>query len=168
MIAIALALAMIYMVMAGQFERFLDPLVVMFSVPVALVGVIPVMLLTGTSLNIQSVMGIVMLVGDDRRQRAVHVADNLPLLGVGASRMVFHAASMLLVRRLLRAPVFFLAVGAQANVGGAASAPVVAAAFHPAFATVGALLAVLGYVLDTYVGILDAFVLQQIAQFYGG
>jgi HAE1 family hydrophobic/amphiphilic exporter-1 len=62
-IAILLALAMIYMVMAGQFERFLDPLVVMFSVPVALIGVIPTMLLTGTSLNIQSVMGIVMLVG---------------------------------------------------------------------------------------------------------
>ena len=62
-IAILLALAMIYMVMAGQFERFLDPLVVMASVPVALIGVIPALLLTGTSLNIQSVMGIVMLVG---------------------------------------------------------------------------------------------------------
>ena len=62
-IAILLALAMIYMVMAGQFERFLDPLVVMFSVPVALIGVIPTMLLTGTTLNMQSVMGIVMLVG---------------------------------------------------------------------------------------------------------
>ena len=97
-----------------------------------------------------------------------HVADNLPLLAVGALWMLFHAASMLLVRRLLRAPVFFLAVGSQANVGGAASAPVVAAAFHPALATVGVLLAVLGYVLGTYVGILDALVLQQIAQLYGG
>ena len=51
------------MVMAGQFERFLDPLVVMFSVPVALIGVVPTMLLTGTTLNVQSVMGLVMLVG---------------------------------------------------------------------------------------------------------
>jgi HAE1 family hydrophobic/amphiphilic exporter-1 len=49
--------------MAGQFERFLDPLVVMFSVPLAAIGVVPVMLLTGTTLNVQSVMGIVMLVG---------------------------------------------------------------------------------------------------------
>jgi uncharacterized membrane protein len=97
-----------------------------------------------------------------------HVADNLPLLAVGALWMLFHAAAMLLVRRLLRAPVFFLAVGSQANVGGAASAPVVAAAFHPALATVGVLLAVLGYVLGTYVGILDAFVLRQIARLYGG
>jgi uncharacterized membrane protein len=45
---------------------------------------------------------------------------------------------------------------------------VVAAAFHPALATVGVLLAVLGYVLGTYVGILDALVLQQIARLYGG
>lgn len=50
----------------------------------------------------------------------------------------------------------------------AASAPVVAAAFHPALATMGVLLAVLGYVLGTYVGILDALVLQQIAQLYVG
>jgi uncharacterized membrane protein len=97
-----------------------------------------------------------------------HVADNLPLLAVGALWMVFHALAMLAVRRWLRAPVFFLAVGSQANVGGAASAPVVAAAFHPALATVGVLLAVLGYVLGTYVGILDAFVLREIARLYGG
>jgi HAE1 family hydrophobic/amphiphilic exporter-1 len=62
-IAILLALTLVYMVMAGQFERFLDPLVVMFSVPVALIGVVPTMLLTGTTLNIQSIMGMVMLVG---------------------------------------------------------------------------------------------------------
>jgi HAE1 family hydrophobic/amphiphilic exporter-1 len=62
-IAIVLALALVYMVMAGQFERFLDPLVVMFSVPVALIGVVPTLLLTGTTVNVQSVMGMVMLVG---------------------------------------------------------------------------------------------------------
>ena len=62
-IAILLALALVYMVMAGQFERFLDPLVVMFSIPVALLGVVPTLLLTGTTLNVQSIMGVVMLVG---------------------------------------------------------------------------------------------------------
>jgi HAE1 family hydrophobic/amphiphilic exporter-1 len=51
------------MVMAGQFERFLDPLIVMFSVPVALVGIVPTMLLTGTTINVQSIMGMVMLIG---------------------------------------------------------------------------------------------------------
>lgn len=97
-----------------------------------------------------------------------HVMDNLPLLAVGALWMLMHAAAMLGVRRYLRAPVFFLAVGSQANVGGAASAPVVAAAFHPALATVGVLLAVLGYVLGTYIGILDAFLLRLVARAYGG
>ena len=63
LIAIIMALVLIYMVMAGQFERFLDPLVVMFSVPLALIGVLPTLVLTGTTLNIQSVMGLVMLIG---------------------------------------------------------------------------------------------------------
>jgi uncharacterized membrane protein len=97
-----------------------------------------------------------------------HVLDNLPLLAVGALWMALHAAAMLAARRLLRAPIFFLAVGSQANVGGAASAPVVAAAFHPALATVGVLLAVLGYVLGTYGGLLAAFALRSVARFYGG
>jgi uncharacterized membrane protein len=100
--------------------------------------------------------------------RFSHVLDNVPLLAVGALWMLFHAVAMLAVRQFLGAPVFFLAVGSQANVGGAASAPVVAAAFHPALATVGVLLAVLGYVLGTYVGILVAFVLQMVSRFYGG
>ena len=94
--------------------------------------------------------------------------DNLPLLAVGVLWMLIHAGVMLAVRRLLRAPVFFLAVGSQANVGGAASAPVVAAAFHPALATVGVLLAVLGYVLGTYVGLPTAFALRAVARLYGG
>jgi uncharacterized membrane protein len=96
------------------------------------------------------------------------VTKNLPLLAVGALWMFIHAVSMLGVRRFLRAPIFFLAVGSQANVGGAASAPVVAAAFHPALATVGVLLAVLGYVLGTYVGLMTAFMLRAVARFYGG
>jgi len=61
--AIIMALALIYMVMAAQFERFLDPLIVMFSVPLALIGVVPTLLLTGTTMNMQSFMGLVMLIG---------------------------------------------------------------------------------------------------------
>jgi len=63
LLAILMAVALIYMVMAAQFERFIDPLIVMCSVPVAIIGVVPTMLLTGTTLNLQSFMGIVMLVG---------------------------------------------------------------------------------------------------------
>ena len=62
-LAIFMALVLIYMVMAGQFERFLDPLIVMCSVPLAVVGVVPMILLTGDTLNMQSIMGLVMLIG---------------------------------------------------------------------------------------------------------
>ena len=62
-LAILMALILIYMVMAAQFERFLDPVIVMFSVPLAIIGVVPVMMLTGTTLNLQSLMGVVMLIG---------------------------------------------------------------------------------------------------------
>ncbi|MGB0495282.1 MAG: DUF819 domain-containing protein [Kangiellaceae bacterium] len=72
------------------------------------------------------------------------------LFVIGAIWMLVHASLMLIVAKLIKAPVFFLAVGSQANVGGAASAPVVAAAFHPSLAPVGVLLAVLGYALGTY------------------
>ncbi len=62
-LSIIMALVLIYMVMAAQFERFIDPLIVMFSVPLALIGVVPALLLTGTTLNLQSFMGMVMLIG---------------------------------------------------------------------------------------------------------
>jgi HAE1 family hydrophobic/amphiphilic exporter-1 len=63
LIAIVMALTLVYMLMAAQFERFFDPLIVMLAVPMALIGVVPTLLLTGTTLNIQSVMGLVMLIG---------------------------------------------------------------------------------------------------------
>lgn len=63
MMAIAMALVLIYMVMAAQFERYIDPLIVMLSVPLAVVGVVPTLLLTGTTLNMQSFMGLIMLIG---------------------------------------------------------------------------------------------------------
>ncbi|ALO45555.1 Acriflavine resistance protein (Cation efflux system) [Pseudohongiella spirulinae] len=62
-LAIVMALVLIYMVMAAQFERFLDPLIVMASVPLAIVGVVPTLIMTGTTLNMQSFMGMVMLIG---------------------------------------------------------------------------------------------------------
>jgi len=69
---------------------------------------------------------------------------------VGLIWISFHAVLLLIVGKLIRAPLFCLAVGSQANIGGAASAPVVASAFHPALAPVGVLVAVVGYALGTY------------------
>ncbi len=62
-LSIFMALILIYMVMAAQFERFFDPLVVMFSVPLAIIGVVPTLMITGTTINMQSMMGVVMLIG---------------------------------------------------------------------------------------------------------
>ena len=82
------------------------------------------------------------------------------LIVVGAVWMAIHATLILVARKLLRVPIFFAAVGSQANVGGAASAPVVAAAFHPSLAPVGVLLGVFGYVLGTYAALACAFLLR--------
>ena len=86
------------------------------------------------------------------------------LFGIGFTWIAFHAVVMLVVARLIKAPTFFLAVGSQANIGGAASAPVVAAAFHPSLAPVGVLLAVLGYALGTYGGWLAGQLMRLVSQ----
>lgn len=88
------------------------------------------------------------------------VFDNPGLIGIGLVWMAIHAGLLILVAKLVKAPYFFLAVGSQANVGGAASAPVVAAAFHPSLATVGVLLAVFGYVVGTYGAILCTILME--------
>lgn len=88
------------------------------------------------------------------------VLQNLGLFAVGIIWMLVHVIVLLVVAKIIRAPFFFVAVGSQANVGGAASAPVVASAFSPALAPVGALMAVLGYALGTYMAIVCAFLMQ--------
>lgn len=88
------------------------------------------------------------------------VFDNPGLIGIGLVWMSIHVVVLFLTAKIIKAPYFFLAVGSQANVGGAASAPVVAAAFHPSLATVGVLLAVFGYVVGTYGAILTTILMQ--------
>jgi len=77
------------------------------------------------------------------------VLENPGLIAIGLIWISIHAGLLILVAKLIKAPYFFLAVGSQANVGGAASAPVVAAEFHPSLTSVGILLAVFGYVVGT-------------------
>ena len=85
------------------------------------------------------------------------------LIGVGALWMTIHVLILVVVARLIKAPFFFLAVGSKANIGGAASAPVAAAAFHPSLAPVGVLLAVLGYALGTYGGWLAGLMMYAVS-----
>ena len=91
------------------------------------------------------------------------IADAPLLFLVGIIWMLVHVLLLLIVAKIIKAPFFFVAVGSKASVGGAASAPVVAAAFHPALAPVGVLLAVLGYALGTYGAILCAQLMQMVA-----
>lgn len=90
------------------------------------------------------------------------IFNNPQLFAVGLIWMAIHAALLILVAKLIKAPFFFAAVGSQANVGGAASAPIVASAFSPSLASVGVLLAVLGYALGTYGAILCAMLMQYV------
>jgi uncharacterized membrane protein len=91
------------------------------------------------------------------------VFENPGLFVVGFIWIGIHAGLLIVMARIIRAPVFYLAVGSQANVGGAASAPVVASAFHPTLAPVGVLLAVLGYALGTYAAWLCGLAMAAVA-----
>jgi uncharacterized membrane protein len=88
------------------------------------------------------------------------IVENPLLILVGLVWMSIHAGLLILMAKLIKAPYFFMAVGSQANVGGAASAPVVAAEFHPSLTTVGVLLAVFGYVVGT-IGAIGCTILMQ-------
>ena len=93
------------------------------------------------------------------------IFDNPGLFIVGLIWMLIHAGMLISVAKFIKAPFFFMAVGSQANVGGAASAPIVASAFHPSLAPVGVLLAVLGYAMGTY-GAWLCGVLMQLSSTY--
>ncbi|AUC20711.1 hypothetical protein BTO15_00655 [Polaribacter sejongensis] len=88
------------------------------------------------------------------------IFDNVGLIAIGLVWMSIHAGLLVFVAKLIKAPYFFLALGSQANVGGAASAPIVAQAFHPSLATVGVLLAVFGYAIGTIGAILCTILME--------
>jgi uncharacterized membrane protein len=91
------------------------------------------------------------------------VFQNLGLFAVGIIWMLVHVIVLLTVAYLIKAPFFYVAVGSQANIGGAASAPIVASAFSPSLAPVGVLMAVLGYALGTYGAIICATLMQAVS-----
>jgi uncharacterized membrane protein len=88
------------------------------------------------------------------------VSQHMGLFVIGLIWITLHGVLLVVVAKLIKAPFFFLAVGSQANIGGAASAPIVAGAFNPALAPVGVLLAVLGLTIGTYGGLLCAYLMQ--------
>ncbi|ALZ75425.1 DUF819 family protein [Rheinheimera sp. F8] len=117
---------------------------------------------TGAS-KVGSVMVYILVATIGMHMDVTAIVDYPVMFLVGLVWISIHAALLLGMMKLLKAPVFYMAVGSQANIGGAASAPVVAAAFHPSLAPVGVLLAVLGYALGTYGGYLSALMMQAVA-----
>jgi uncharacterized membrane protein len=93
----------------------------------------------------------------------MNVGDIFKYMGlflIGILWMLVHVIILLGTAKIIKAPFFFVAVGSQANVGGAASAPIVASAFSTSLAPVGVLMAVLGYALGTYGALICAFMMQ--------
>jgi uncharacterized membrane protein len=91
------------------------------------------------------------------------IQESPKLFVIGFTWMAVHVVILLTVAKLIKAPYFFIAVGSQANIGGAASAPIVASAFSPSLAPVGVLIAVLGYALGTYGAVICAQIMAWVA-----
>jgi len=88
---------------------------------------------------------------------------NTEFFAIGLIWMAVHVLLLITVAVIIKAPTFFIAVGSKANIGGAASAPVVAAAFHPSLAPVGVLLAVVGYIIGTWAAWLTGQIMMTMA-----
>jgi uncharacterized membrane protein len=100
--------------------------------------------------RIGSVLLYVLVATIGMHMNILAIFDNLGLFLLGIIWMLVHIIILIFIAKISKSPLFFVAVGSQANVGGAASAPIVASAFSPALAPVGVLLAVFGYALGTY------------------
>ena len=94
------------------------------------------------------------------RMDIMQIFDNPLLIILGMVWMLIHVVILFAVAKIIKAPFFFIAVGSKANIGGAASAPVVAGAFNPSLAPVGALLAILGYVVGTFAALVSAMMME--------
>lgn len=129
-----------------------------------LLGATPARNLEGVGASrVGTVLLYVLIASVGLKMNILAILDYPELFLLGAIWISIHAGLMLLVAKLLKAPVFYVAVGSQANIGGAASAPIVASAFHPSLAPVGVLLAVLGYALGTYGGWLCGLLMRAVA-----
>lgn len=115
------------------------------------------------SSRLASVFLYVLIASIGMQMNIMAIFKNPGLLIVGLIWMSVHALVLILVAKLTKTPFFFLAVGSMANVGGPASAPVVASAFHPSLAPIGVLLAVFGYVIGTYGAYISGLMMQAVA-----
>lgn len=116
-----LAIVLVYLVMVLQFRSFLDPLIVMFAIPLGLIGVLLMLFLTGTNLNIQSLMGVIMMVGIvvSFSILLVDFANRLRAEGAGPEEAVINASEVRLRPILMTSIAAILGLTPMALAGGA-------------------------------------------------
>lgn len=113
--------------------------------------------------RIASVLLYILIATIGMQMNVLAIFKNPGILIVGVIWILIHIIIMVIVAKLTNTPFFFMAVGSMANIGGPASAPVIAASFHPSLAPVGVLLAVFGYVIGTYGAYVCALLMQAVS-----
>lgn len=104
---------------------------------------------------------LIALIGSQAHLRGFEA---VPLyLAVGLLILLFHALMMVIVARLFRLDLFSIGIASLANIGGVASAPILAAAYHRSLVGIAVLMAVMGYMIGTFAGLAIGYVLQAIA-----
>ena len=110
--------------------------------------------------SVGSVFLYILIAAIGMQMNILNVFDNPGLLVVGLIWIVIHASLMIIMARILKANYFFLAVASEANIGGAPTASIVAAAFSPSLVPVAVLLSVFGYAIGNYAGYLCGILMQ--------
>jgi CzcA family heavy metal efflux pump len=123
-----MAVALVYLVMVAQFRSFLDPLIILFAVPLGIVGVVAILLLTGTTLNIQSYIGTIFMVGIavSNSVLLVEFANRLRAQGTPIHEAVVQASGIRLrpiLMTSLAAIVALLPMAFQIGTGAEANVP---------------------------------------------
>lgn len=113
--------------------------------------------------RIGSVLLYVLIATIGMQMNVMAIFKNPGILIIGLVWILIHAIVLFIVAKITKTPFFFAAVGSMANIGGPASAPVIASAFHPSLAPVGVLLAVFGYVIGTYGAYVCGLLMQAVS-----
>jgi uncharacterized membrane protein len=106
-------------------------------------------------------MFLIALIGSQAHLRGF---SEVPLyLGIGLLILLLHALIMVLIAKLFRLDLFSIGVASLANIGGVASAPILAAAYHRSLIGIAVLMAIMGYMIGTFAGLAIGYILQGLA-----
>ncbi|MEN8146166.1 MAG: DUF819 family protein [Campylobacterota bacterium] len=113
------------------------------------------------ALSSAMLMFLIALIGSQAHLRGF---GEVPLyLGVGLLILLLHAVIMVIVAKLFKLDLFSIGVASLANIGGVASAPILAAAYHRSLIGIAVLMAIMGYLIGTFAGLAIGYILQSIA-----